>query len=101
MNGASVWPGSYYPSILSNLGVLYGNGRSGGGVSAGIGWSGEVMGGSDHTCTLDIVSNPGPGVLYARQGKLAEAEQKFQRALDGKEKAWGQDISLHWEPSAT
>ena len=29
------------------------------------------------------------GLLYANQGKLAEAEQMYQRALQGKEKAWG------------
>ncbi|KAL8845763.1 MAG: hypothetical protein Q9221_009097, partial [Calogaya cf. arnoldii] len=31
----------------------------------------------------------GLGFLYADQGKLAEAEKMYQRALDGKEKAWG------------
>src|ERR1700710_192887 len=29
------------------------------------------------------------GLLYADQGKLVEAEQMYQRALQGKEKAWG------------
>ena len=29
------------------------------------------------------------GNLYADQGKLAEAEQMYQRALQGYEKAWG------------
>lgn len=29
------------------------------------------------------------GILYADQGKLVEAEQMYQRALQGKEKAWG------------
>ena len=29
------------------------------------------------------------GLLYADQGKLIEAEEMYQRALDGKEKAWG------------
>ena len=29
------------------------------------------------------------GYLYTNQGKLVEAEQMFQRALQGKEKAWG------------
>ena len=29
------------------------------------------------------------GILYADQGKLAEAEQMYQRALQGTEKAWG------------
>lgn len=29
------------------------------------------------------------GVLYADQGKLVEAEKMYQRALDGKERAWG------------
>jgi tetratricopeptide (TPR) repeat protein len=31
------------------------------------------------------------GYLYANQGKLVEAEQMYQRALQGKEKAWGPD----------
>ena len=31
----------------------------------------------------------GLGMLYADQGKLAEAEKMYQRALDGYEKAWG------------
>jgi tetratricopeptide (TPR) repeat protein len=29
------------------------------------------------------------GFLYADQGKLVEAEQMYQQALQGKEKAWG------------
>ena len=29
------------------------------------------------------------GLLYADQGKLGEAEEMYQRALDGKEKVWG------------
>ena len=31
------------------------------------------------------------GLLFANQGKLVEAEQMFQRALQGYEKAWGPD----------
>ncbi|KAG4441475.1 hypothetical protein IFR05_003081 [Cadophora sp. M221] len=31
------------------------------------------------------------GLLYADHGKLVEAEQMYQRALQGKEKAWGPD----------
>ncbi|KAN0071560.1 HET domain containing protein [Elaphomyces granulatus] len=31
------------------------------------------------------------GLLYANQGKLDEAEKMYQRALQGKEKAWGLD----------
>jgi hypothetical protein len=31
------------------------------------------------------------GLLYADQGKLDEAEKMYQRALQGKEKAWGPD----------
>ena len=34
------------------------------------------------------------GILYADQGKLAEAEKMYQRALDGKEKAWGPEHTL-------
>ena len=33
----------------------------------------------------------GLGMLFADQGKLAEAEKMYQRALEGKEKAWGAD----------
>ncbi|KAF2260426.1 TPR-like protein [Lojkania enalia] len=33
----------------------------------------------------------GLGNLYCMQGKLAEAEKMYQRALEGKEKAWGPD----------
>ncbi|KAF2259649.1 HET-domain-containing protein [Lojkania enalia] len=33
----------------------------------------------------------GLGNLYYTQGKLAEAEKMYQRALEGKEKAWGPD----------
>jgi len=29
------------------------------------------------------------GILYADQGKLVKAEQMYQRALQGYEKAWG------------
>ncbi|PVH67512.1 HET-domain-containing protein [Cadophora sp. DSE1049] len=45
--------------------------------------------GPDHTSTLSTVNNL--GLLYADQGKLAEAEQMYQRALQGKEKAWGSE----------
>jgi tetratricopeptide (TPR) repeat protein len=41
--------------------------------------------GAEHTSTLDTVNNL--GILYADQGKLAEAEEMYQRALKGKEKA--------------
>ena len=37
--------------------------------------------GPDHTSTLDTVNNL--GILYRDQGKLAEAEQMYQRALAG------------------
>jgi tetratricopeptide (TPR) repeat protein len=40
--------------------------------------------GPDHTSTLDIVN--GLGNLYYSQGKLAEAEQMYQRALAEYEK---------------
>ena len=45
--------------------------------------------GPDDTSTLDTVNNL--GILYGDQGKLAEAEQMYQRALAGKEKALGPD----------
>lgn len=45
--------------------------------------------GSDHTLTLRTVNNL--GLLYEDQGKLAEAEEMYQRALQGYEKALGPD----------
>jgi len=45
--------------------------------------------GPDHTLTLNTINNL--GVLYADQGKLAEAEEMYARALAGKEKALGPD----------
>jgi hypothetical protein len=43
--------------------------------------------GPEHTSTLATVNNLGS--LYADQGKLAEAEQMYERALQGYEKALG------------
>ncbi|KAF1817833.1 uncharacterized protein K489DRAFT_303975, partial [Dissoconium aciculare CBS 342.82] len=43
--------------------------------------------GAEHTSTLDTVNNLGN--LYSNQGKMAEAEEMYVRALRGKEKAWG------------
>ena len=45
--------------------------------------------GAEHTSTLDTVSNL--GVLYAKQGKMAEAEVMYLRALQGYENAMGAD----------
>ncbi len=45
----------------------------------------EKAWGPEHTSTLTTVNNL--GLLYADQGKLAEAEKMYRRALDGKEKA--------------
>ena len=47
----------------------------------------EKAWGPEHTSTLDTVNNL--GLLYADQGKLAEAEKMYERALEGKEKALG------------
>jgi Tfp pilus assembly protein PilF len=47
--------------------------------------------GIEHTSTLKTVNNL--GCLYANQGKPAEAEQMFKRALQGKEKALGTEHS--------
>ena len=46
------------------------------------------MGPRSHV-TLDMVDNL--DLLYAKQGKLDEAEKMYQRALQGREKAWGPD----------
>ncbi|KAL5389916.1 hypothetical protein DPSP01_001976 [Paraphaeosphaeria sporulosa] len=43
--------------------------------------------GPKHTSTLMTVNNL--GLLYADQGKLAEAEAMYSRALQGKEEALG------------
>jgi Tetratricopeptide repeat len=45
--------------------------------------------GPDHTSTLSTVNNL--RILYRDQGKMAEAEEMYQRALVGKEKALGPD----------
>jgi len=45
--------------------------------------------GPDHASTLSTVNNLGS--LYDDQGKLKEAEEMYQRALEGKEKALGSD----------
>jgi tetratricopeptide (TPR) repeat protein len=39
------------------------------------------------TIPLDTVNNL--GILYTDLGRLDEAEKMYQRALQGKEKAWG------------
>lgn len=45
--------------------------------------------GPDHTSTLNTVYNLGR--LYVNQGKLKEAEEMYQRALEECEKALGPD----------
>jgi hypothetical protein len=45
--------------------------------------------GADHISTLDTVNNL--GLLDDNQGKTAEAEAMYLRALQGKEKAWGSE----------
>ncbi|SLM37735.1 beta transducin-like protein het-e4s, partial [Lasallia pustulata] len=47
----------------------------------------EKAWGSEHTSTLETVNNL--GILYKKQGKMAEAEAMYRRALEGYEKAWG------------
>jgi tetratricopeptide (TPR) repeat protein len=44
----------------------------------------------EHTSTLDTVNNLGN--LYTSQGKLVEAEQMYQQAIQGYEKALGTNI---------
>ena len=41
----------------------------------------EKAWGPEHISTLDTVNNL--GILYAEQGKLAEAEKMYQRAVAG------------------
>lgn len=47
----------------------------------------EKANGPDNISTLHIVNNL--GLLYADQGKIAKAEEMYQRALSGKEKIYG------------
>ena len=47
----------------------------------------EIEDATDYSERNDAFHNLGH--IYADQGKLAEAEEMYQRALDGKEKAWG------------
>ena len=46
----------------------------------------EKAWGVEHTSTLGTVNNL--GVLYADQGKMAEAEEMYMRALQGCKKLW-------------
>ena len=45
--------------------------------------------GAEHTSTLGTVNNL--GLLYADQGKMAEAEEMYMRALKGYEKIYDAD----------
>jgi tetratricopeptide (TPR) repeat protein len=47
--------------------------------------------GPDHSSTLNPVNNL--GLLYADQGRFADAERMYNRALGGYEKALGPDHS--------
>jgi tetratricopeptide (TPR) repeat protein len=49
----------------------------------------EKTWGPDHISTVNTVNNF--GILYADQGRLADAERMYNRALAGYEKAWGPD----------
>ena len=53
--------------------------------------------GTEHTSMLQTVNNL--GILYNKQGKLAEAEQMYQRALQGYEKALGTDNTSTYIPA--
>jgi tetratricopeptide (TPR) repeat protein len=48
---------------------------------------GQIIPSPDHTSTLDTVNNLGS--LYRDQGELDAAEQMYNRALTGYEKAFG------------
>jgi Tetratricopeptide repeat len=54
---------------------------------------------SQCTSTLSTVNNL--GALYADQGKMDEAERMYQRALQGKEKAWGPEHGFETSSTAT
>ncbi|KAK5358144.1 hypothetical protein LTS03_011023 [Exophiala xenobiotica] len=53
--------------------------------------------GPDHTSTLDTVNNL--GLLYADEGKLAEAEKMYIRALQGYEEALGIELVSSYLPA--
>ena len=53
--------------------------------------------GPKHTSTLDTVNNL--GILYKNQGKLAEAEQMYVRALQGYEDALGLENVARYTPA--
>ena len=57
----------------------------------------EIALGAEHTSTLDTVYNL--GILYADQGKLAEAETMYERALRGFETAHGADNITTYIPA--
>ncbi|KAH8696293.1 hypothetical protein BGW36DRAFT_428309 [Talaromyces proteolyticus] len=51
----------------------------------------------DYTSTLNTVNNL--DILYKNQGKLADAEKMYQRALEGYENALGPDNILSYVPA--
>jgi tetratricopeptide (TPR) repeat protein len=53
--------------------------------------------GPDHTSTLNTVYNL--GLLYADQGKLAEAEKMYTRALQGYENALSLELASSYLPA--
>ncbi len=57
----------------------------------------EKAWGPEHTSTVDTVNNPAN--IYADQGKLAEAEQMYQRTLQGYEKVLGLDNIITYIPA--
>jgi tetratricopeptide (TPR) repeat protein len=59
----------------------------------------EKASGPDHTPTFRKVNNL--GLLYACQGNLVKAEQMYQQALQGYEKALGVDKTSTHVPALT
>ncbi|KAF2632495.1 purine and uridine phosphorylase [Macroventuria anomochaeta] len=53
--------------------------------------------GAEHTSTLNTVNNL--GLLYSDQGKLDEAEKMYMQALEGYEKAVGQEAISTFRPA--
>jgi Tfp pilus assembly protein PilF len=49
----------------------------------------EKAWGAEHTSTLDTVNNL--GLVYRKQGKMADAEAMYLRALQGYESSMGAD----------
>ena len=75
---------------VNNLGIALRRPRQAGGGGEDVHSGAARQGGGTWTeAHIDTRTVNNLGLLYADQGKLAEAEKMYSRALQGKEKAWG------------